>query len=82
MSRERAIGCELLIRGTPIMSNWFTTARPCSVIEAPIRDATGWEPVWGPARLEDLPAFLDRGLATHKQERAMRFPLWERLEMA
>jgi NAD-dependent dihydropyrimidine dehydrogenase PreA subunit len=47
-----------------------------------IRETTGWEPKWGPARLEDLPAFLDRGLRVKKEERSMRFPLWERLEMA
>jgi NAD-dependent dihydropyrimidine dehydrogenase PreA subunit len=45
-----------------------------------ISDATGWRPLWGPARLEDLPRFLDRGSKVHESERAMRFPLWERLE--
>jgi NAD-dependent dihydropyrimidine dehydrogenase PreA subunit len=47
-----------------------------------ITEATGFETRWGPARLEDLPAFLDRGLRVHNSERHMRFPLWERLEMA
>lgn len=47
-----------------------------------IREATGWKPVWGPARLEDLPGFLERGLKVKKRERSMRFPLWERLEMS
>jgi NAD-dependent dihydropyrimidine dehydrogenase PreA subunit len=47
-----------------------------------IVDATGWKAVWGPARLEDLPAFLDRGGRVVQRERFMRFPLWERLEMA
>jgi NAD-dependent dihydropyrimidine dehydrogenase PreA subunit len=47
-----------------------------------VRAATGWEPRWGPARLEDLPQFLDRGQRPKKEHRAMRFPLWERLEMA
>jgi hypothetical protein len=28
LSRERAMGMELLRTGTPIMSNWFTTERP------------------------------------------------------
>jgi len=46
-----------------------------------IREATGWKPVWGPARLEDLPGFLDRGLHVRKRDRAMRFPFWERLEL-
>ncbi len=49
---------------------------------ARIRAATGWTPVWGPARLEDLPAYLDRGGRVTRRERRMRFPLWERLEMA
>lgn len=48
----------------------------------PIEEATGWITKWGPARLEDLPAVLDRGGGVHGSERHMRFPLWERLEMA
>jgi NAD-dependent dihydropyrimidine dehydrogenase PreA subunit len=47
-----------------------------------VREATGWQPRWGPARLEDLPAFLDRGQRPTPRDRAMRFPLWERLELA
>jgi len=47
-----------------------------------VRQATGWESRWGPARLEDLPAYLDRGRRTTRRDRRMRFPLWERLEMA
>jgi NAD-dependent dihydropyrimidine dehydrogenase PreA subunit len=43
-----------------------------------IESATGFRARWGPARLEDLPAYLDRGHA----ERTMRFPRWERLEMS
>lgn len=43
---------------------------------------TGFRVVWGPARLEDLPAFLDCGQRTKKAWRLVRFPLWERLEMA
>lgn len=48
----------------------------------PIEEATGWATRWGPARLEDLPAVLARGGRVHRRERRMRFPLWERLEMA
>jgi NAD-dependent dihydropyrimidine dehydrogenase PreA subunit len=48
----------------------------------PIEDATGWSTRWGPARLEDLPEVLARGGSVHGRERRMRFPLWERLEMA
>jgi NAD-dependent dihydropyrimidine dehydrogenase PreA subunit len=48
----------------------------------PIEEATGWTTKWGPARLEDLPAVLARGGGVHGRERYMRFPLWERLEMA
>jgi len=44
--------------------------------------ATGWRTRWGPARLEDLRAFLDRGRSVQASQRFMRFPLWERLEMA
>lgn len=47
-----------------------------------IEEATGFAARWGPARLEDLPAFLDRGARATKHDRLMRFPLWERMEMA
>jgi NAD-dependent dihydropyrimidine dehydrogenase PreA subunit len=47
-----------------------------------VAEATGFAARWGPARLEDLPAFLDRGARVRKRERFMRFPAWERLEMA
>jgi NAD-dependent dihydropyrimidine dehydrogenase PreA subunit len=47
-----------------------------------ITGATGFSTRWGPARLEDLPAFLGRGARVHKRERFMRFPAWERMEMA
>ncbi|MCA9617655.1 MAG: 4Fe-4S binding protein [Myxococcales bacterium] len=49
---------------------------------ATIERATGFVGRWGPARLEDLPAFLDRGGHVTRAQRKMRFPLWERLEMA
>jgi NAD-dependent dihydropyrimidine dehydrogenase PreA subunit len=44
--------------------------------------ATGWKARWGPARLDDLPAFLDRGCRVAKSERPVRFPLRDRCEMA
>ncbi len=47
-----------------------------------ITEATGFATRWGPARLEDLPVFLARGARVHKRERLMRFPVWERMEMA
>ncbi|MGO8918645.1 MAG: HgcAB-like fusion protein [Stellaceae bacterium] len=47
-----------------------------------ITEATGFATRWGPARLEDLPDFLDRGARVRKSERFMRFPAWERMEMA
>lgn len=47
-----------------------------------ITEATGFATLWGPARLEDLPAFLDRGARAVKSDRFMRFPGWERMEMA
>jgi NAD-dependent dihydropyrimidine dehydrogenase PreA subunit len=47
-----------------------------------IVEVTGWSPRWGPARVEDLTAFLKRGHRVTTKERFMRFPLWERMEMA
>lgn len=47
-----------------------------------IVDATGWKALWGPARLEDLPAFLKQGHLATSRQRLMRFPFWERMEMA
>ena len=47
-----------------------------------ITEATGWTTQWGPARLEDLVSFLKNGQRVTKEERCMRFPLWERMEMA
>jgi NAD-dependent dihydropyrimidine dehydrogenase PreA subunit len=47
-----------------------------------IEDATGWTATWGPASAEDIPAFLERGQHTARQERSVRFPLRDRLEMA
>ncbi|MEZ4220334.1 MAG: 4Fe-4S binding protein [Polyangiaceae bacterium] len=43
---------------------------------------TGWKVRWGPAQLDDLPAFLARGRRVHAAERTARFPLAERLRMA
>jgi NAD-dependent dihydropyrimidine dehydrogenase PreA subunit len=48
----------------------------------PIADATGFEARWGPARLEDLPGFLDRHCKVKASDRVMRFPAWERAELA
>lgn len=47
-----------------------------------ITDATGWETAWGPARLEDLAPFLERGARVKRGMRTMTFPMWERAEMA
>ncbi len=52
------------------------------VERAKIVEVTGWSPRWGPARLEDLPAFLKHRRHVTTKQRFMRFPLWERLEMA
>lgn len=47
-----------------------------------VAEATGWKTIWGPASLEDLPAFLrQRHMATPDQ-RMVRFPLRDRMEMA
>lgn len=47
-----------------------------------ITESTGWKTIWGPARLEDLPMFLKQGHLATPTQRYMRFPLWERMEMA
>lgn len=47
-----------------------------------ITQATGWKTKWGPARLEDIPAYLADHERPHKAARWMRFPWWERIEMA
>jgi NAD-dependent dihydropyrimidine dehydrogenase PreA subunit len=47
-----------------------------------IEEATGWTASWGPASADDIPAFLDRGGHTATRERAVRFPVADRLEMA
>jgi hypothetical protein len=44
LSRERAMATEWLSTGTPIMSNWRTTARPYVVIDAPMRGMTTSKP--------------------------------------
>jgi hypothetical protein len=47
-----------------------------------IAERTGWKTRWGPAHLDDLPEFLDRGLHVRNAQRAVRFSLRSRLEMA
>jgi NAD-dependent dihydropyrimidine dehydrogenase PreA subunit len=47
-----------------------------------VTERTGWQSRWGPARLEDLPAFLERGQRVRKTDRFMHFPLRERLGVA
>lgn len=47
-----------------------------------VEEATGFRTRWGPARLEDLDAFLSRGRRAVQRERVMRFPPSDRLEMA
>jgi len=47
-----------------------------------IEDATGWTVTWGPARLDDLPAYLDRGNEVRTAERRVTFPGSDRMEMA
>ncbi len=47
-----------------------------------VEQRTGWKARWGPARMEDIPEFLERGARVTKRQRFVRFPLWERLEMA
>ncbi len=47
-----------------------------------IEKATGWTASWGPASADDIPAFLDRGGHTARKERAVAFPLRDRMQMA
>jgi NAD-dependent dihydropyrimidine dehydrogenase PreA subunit len=47
-----------------------------------ITTATGWTTTWGPARMEDLPSFLHQSHRATPRQRFMRFPFWERLEIA
>jgi ubiquinone/menaquinone biosynthesis C-methylase UbiE len=46
-----------------------------------IRRETGWGVHWGPARAEDLPAYLAAGRKKSDAMRWVRFPLKDRLEM-
>lgn len=47
-----------------------------------VEEVTGFQCRWGPARLEDLPGFFAQECRASKDYRKMRFPLWERMEMA
>jgi NAD-dependent dihydropyrimidine dehydrogenase PreA subunit len=47
-----------------------------------VEERTGFDVSWGPARLEELPAYLDAKMHVKRRWRRMHFPLWERLEMA
>lgn len=46
-----------------------------------IREETGWGVHWGPARAQDLPAYLQAGRKKTDEMRWVRFPLASRLEM-
>lgn len=47
-----------------------------------ITESTEWKTIWGPARLEDLQSFLRQHHVAPPDQRYMRFPFWERMEMA
>lgn len=47
-----------------------------------IEEATGWSASWGPAMVDDLPAFLEQKHNATPKQRAVRFPLSDRVEMA
>ncbi len=47
-----------------------------------IEAATGWHTTWGPVSADDIPSFLARGAHATKDERSVRFPLSDRLQMA
>ncbi len=61
---------------------WLPQLAATGVERRIVEERTGWKVGWGPARLEDLPAFLERGGQLKRAYRRMRFPLWERMEMA
>jgi ubiquinone/menaquinone biosynthesis C-methylase UbiE len=46
-----------------------------------IRDETAWGVHWGPARAEDIPAYLESGRQKTDAMRKVSFPLPDRLEM-
>jgi NAD-dependent dihydropyrimidine dehydrogenase PreA subunit len=75
----RASGISQLVRHRDLVLPQLSAS---GIERRKIAEATGWTATWGPARLEDLPEFLDRGRRVKKAHRFMRFPLWERLEMA
>ena len=47
-----------------------------------VRRKTDWKVVWGPVEANAIPAFVNGGMETTPQMRAVRFPLIERFEMA
>ncbi|MCB1310268.1 MAG: 4Fe-4S dicluster domain-containing protein, partial [Leptospiraceae bacterium] len=53
-------------------------------IEKRLLERIGWKIKWGPARMEDLPDYLaGSGVGRSRRNiRFMRFPWWERIEMA
>jgi NAD-dependent dihydropyrimidine dehydrogenase PreA subunit len=75
----RASGISQLVRHRDLVLPQLSAS---GIERRKITEATGWTATWGPARLEDLPEFLDRGQRVKKAHRFMHFPLWERLEMA
>jgi len=79
ISAIRTSGLELLVDHREVILPQLCAT---GVERRRVTEATGFETRWGPARLEDLPAFLGRGARVHSDERFMRFPAWERMEMA
>ena len=54
-----------------------------SGIEAKIiQQRTGWKVKWGPVYIEDFPAYCENGQKKTADMSVVRFPLWDRLEMA
>lgn len=47
-----------------------------------IEEATGWSAVWGPAMIQDLPVYLEQEHNATPEQRTVRFPFSDRLEMA
>jgi ubiquinone/menaquinone biosynthesis C-methylase UbiE len=46
-----------------------------------IREATGWNPYWGPVKAEDLPQYVETSYQKTDQMRWIEFPIKDRLEM-
>ena len=47
-----------------------------------IHQKTNWKVIWGPVDAKDIPSFIERGFKKTAQQRQVKFPLLQRIEMA